>query len=215
MADPAAQENVMMAGGPKVLDFHFDFGSPNAYFAHRVLPGIAGRTGATIRHVPVLLGGIFKATNNRSPFEAFAGVRNKLDYERLEIRRFIEKHGLTRFRMNPFFPVNTLLLMRGAVAADKAGRLAPYVEAGFHHMWEEPKRMDDPAVFRAAMDASGLDGAAILESTQAADVKAQLIANTEASVGRGAFGVPTFFLGRDMYFGKDRLRDVEDALGGP
>ena len=212
MADPAKQEDSMAADGGKLLDFHFDFGSPNAYFAHRVLPAIAARTGATVRYVPVLLGGIFKATNNRSPFEAFAGVRNKLDYERLEMRRFIERHGLTRFRMNPFFPVNTLLLMRGAVVADKAGMLAPYVEAGFHHMWEEPKKMDDPAVFRAAMDASGLDGAALLESAQAADVKAQLIANTEASVGRGSFGAPTFFIGREMYFGKDRLRDVEEAL---
>ncbi|MGU9981968.1 2-hydroxychromene-2-carboxylate isomerase [Phreatobacter sp. HK31-P] len=214
MADPAVWEDSMAADGPKALDFHFDVASPNAYFAHRVLPGIAARTGATVRYVPVLLGGIFKVTNNRSPFEAFAGIRNKLDYERLEMRRFIERHGLTRFRMNPFFPVNTLLLMRGAVAADKAGTLAPYVEAAFHHMWEEPKKMDDPAVFRTAMEASGLDGAAILESASAADVKAQLIANTEASVGRGAFGVPTFFIGRDMYFGKDRLRDVEDALGG-
>jgi 2-hydroxychromene-2-carboxylate isomerase len=162
--------------------------------------------------VPVLLGGIFKATNNRSPFEAFSGVKNKLAYERLEIARFIAKHKLDRFTMNPFFPVNTLLLMRGAVAMEKEGKLGPYVEAGFHHMWEEPKKMDDPAVFKAALDASGFDGAAILEATQAADVKAGLMANTEASVGRGSFGAPTFFVGREIFFGKDRLRDVEDAL---
>jgi 2-hydroxychromene-2-carboxylate isomerase len=197
---------------PRLVEFHFDFGSPNAYFAHKVLAGLAARTGATIRYVPVLLGGIFKATNNRSPFEAFAGVRNKLAYERLEIARFIARHGLTGFQMNPFFPVNTLILMRGAVAMDKEGQLAPYAEAGFHHMWEEPRRMDDPAVFKAAMDASGFDGAALLEATQAQDVKAGLIANTETSVGRGAFGVPTFFIGPDMYFGKDRLHEVEQAL---
>ncbi|MBX9989862.1 2-hydroxychromene-2-carboxylate isomerase [Phreatobacter oligotrophus] len=202
----------MPLSGPKVVEFHFDFGSPNAYFAHKVLPGIVARTGASIRYVPVLLGGIFKATNNRSPFEAFSGVKNKLAYERLEIARFIAKHKLDRFTMNPFFPVNTLLLMRGAVAMEKEGRLAPYVEAGFHHMWEEPKKMDDPAVFKAALDASGFDGAAILEATQAADVKAGLMANTEASVGRGSFGAPTFFVGREIFFGKDRLRDVEDAL---
>lgn len=197
---------------PKVIEFHFDFGSPNAYLSHKVLPAIAQRTGATVRAVPVLLGGIFKATNNRSPFEAFSGIKNKLDYERLEMKRFLQRHGLTRFRMNPFFPVNTLTLMRGAVAAEADGTLAAYMDAGFHHMWEEPKKMDDPAVFREAMDASGLDGARILERVQDPAVKAMLIENTEASVGRGSFGIPTFFVGRDIFFGKDRLRDVEDML---
>jgi 2-hydroxychromene-2-carboxylate isomerase len=212
MDTDADDEAPMSLNGPRLVEFHFDVGSPNAYFVHKVLPGIAERTGATLRYVPVLLGGIFKATHNRSPFEAFAGIRNKLAYERLEIARFIARHGLTGFKMNPFFPVNTLMLMRGAVAMDKEGRLGPYVEAAFHHMWVEPKKMDDPAVFKTAMDASGLDGAALLEAAQAPDVKAGLIANTEASVGRGAFGVPTFFIGREMYFGKDRLRDVEEAL---
>lgn len=212
MQQMTQDDEAMPLSGPKVVEFHFDFGSPNAYFAHKVLPGIVARTGASIRYVPVLLGGIFKATNNRSPFEAFSGVKNKLAYERLEIARFIARHKLDRFTMNPFFPVNTLLLMRGAVAMEKEGRLAPYVEAGFHHMWEEPKKMDDPAVFKAALDASGFNGAAILEATQAADVKAGLMANTEASVGRGSFGAPTFFVGREIFFGKDRLRDVEDAL---
>jgi 2-hydroxychromene-2-carboxylate isomerase len=196
----------------KTLEFHFDFGSPNAYFSHRVLPDIAQRTGAEVVYVPVLLGGIFKATNNRSPFEAFAGIKNKLDYERLEMTRFVARHGLTRFQLNPFFPVNTLLLMRGAVAAEMDGTLPAYAEAGFRHMWEEPKKMDDPAVFKEAFDASGLDGAKILERTQDPAVKAKLLANTEASVARGSFGIPTFFVGKEIYFGKDRLRDVEEAL---
>lgn len=200
------------ADGTKTIEFHFDFGSPNAYFSHLVLPQIAARTGASVKTVPVLLGGIFKATNNRSPFEAFAGIRNKLDYERLEMRRFIEKHGLTKFRMNPHFPVNTLLLMRGAAAAELDGFLPAYMDAGFHHMWEEPKKMDDPAVFVEALNASGLDGAAILARTQDAGVKARLVENTEASVARGSFGIPTFFVGREIFFGKDRLRDVEEAL---
>jgi 2-hydroxychromene-2-carboxylate isomerase len=211
---PADDGASMPLTGPKLVEFHFDLGSPNAYLVHKVLPALAARTGATVRYVPVLLGGIFKATHNRSPFEAFAGIRNKLAYERLEIARFVARHGLPEFRMNPYFPVNALLLMRGAVAMDKQGRLAAYAEAAFHHMWEEPKKMDDPAVFKAAMDASGIDGAALLEATKSPDVKATLIANTESSVGRGAFGVPTFFIGREMYFGKDRLRDVEEALTG-
>ncbi len=194
------------------VEFHFDFGSPNAYLSHRVIPHIERRTGATFRYVPVLLGGVFKATNNRSPAEAFAGIRNKLEYERLETTRFLRRHGITNYIRNPFFPVNTLRIMRGAVAADIDGSLAPYVEAVFHHMWEQPKKMDESEVIRAALDESGLDGAAILARAEDAAVKQRLIANTEASVARGTFGSPTFFVGDEMWFGKDRLRDVEDAI---
>src|SRR5271165_314270 len=185
------------------VEFHFDFGSPNAYLAHRVIPDIERRTGATFRYVPVLLGGVFKATNNRSPGEAFAGIRNKLEYERRETERFRRRHGITEFNRNPFFPVNTLRIMRGAVAADLDGTLAPYVAAVFHHMWEAPKKMDEPEVIRAALDQSGLDGAAILARIEDPAVKQRLIANTEASVARGTFGSPTFFVGGEIWFGKD------------
>ena len=197
---------------PPSVEFHFDFGSPNAYLAHRVIPAIEGRTGAGFRYVPILLGGVFKATGNRSPVEAFGGIRNKLDYERLETERFIRQHGLTRFARNPFFPVNTLQLMRGAAAAEIDGDLPRYVEAVFHHMWEEPKKMDEAEVVRAALDASGLDAARFSERVQDPAVKARLVGNTEASVARGTFGSPTFFVGGDIFFGKDRLRDVEDAI---
>jgi 2-hydroxychromene-2-carboxylate isomerase len=197
---------------PASVEFHFDFGSPNAYLAHRVIPAIEQRTGATFRYVPVLLGGVFKATNNRSPGEAFAGIRNKLEYERLETERFLRRHGVTEFNRNPFFPVNTLRIMRGAVAAEMDGVLAGYVEAVFHHMWEQPKKMDEPDVIRAALDQSGIDGAAMLARIEDPAVKQQLIANTEASVERGTFGSPTFFVGEEIWFGKDRLRDVEDAI---
>jgi 2-hydroxychromene-2-carboxylate isomerase len=194
------------------VEFHFDFGSPNAYLAHRVIPEIERRTGASFRYVPVLLGGVFKATNNRSPGEAFAGVRNKLEYERLETERFLHRHGITEFNRNPFFPVNTLRIMRGAAAAELDGTLAPYVTAVFHHMWEQPKKLDEPGVIRAALDQSGLDGAAILARIEDPAVKRRLIENTEASVARGTFGSPTFFVGDDIWFGKDRLRDVEAAI---
>jgi 2-hydroxychromene-2-carboxylate isomerase len=194
------------------VEFHFDFGSPNAYLAHRVIPDIERRTGATFRYVPVLLGGVFKATNNRSPGEAFAGIRNKLEYERLETARFLRRHRITEFNRNPFFPVNTLRIMRGAAAAEIDGTLTPYVAAVFHHMWEQPKKMDDVDVIRAALDESGLDGAAILARAEDPTVKQRLIANTEASVARGTFGSPTFYLGDEMWFGKDRLRDVEEAF---
>ncbi len=196
----------------EVVEFHFDFGSPNAYLAHRVIPGIEARTGARFRYVPVLLGGVFKATGNRSPAESLKGIRNKPEYERLETERFISRHGLSQFRRNPFFPVNTLQIMRGAVAAEIDGFLADYVEAMFHHMWEDPKKLDEPEVIRAALDASGLDGARTLERIQDPAVKQRLLENTEASVARGTFGSPTFFVGGEMWFGKDRLREVEEAI---
>jgi 2-hydroxychromene-2-carboxylate isomerase len=194
------------------VEFHFDFGSPNAYLAHRVIPAMEARTGVKFRYVPVLLGGVFKATGNRSPVEAFAGIRNKLAYEQLETQRFINRYGIEEFRPNPFFPVNTLAIMRGAAAAELDGTLPAYVNAVFHHMWEAPKKMDDPAVIRAALEESGLDAAAIIARTQDPDVKAKLIANTEESVARGTFGSPTFFVGNAIWFGKDRLRDVEQAI---
>jgi len=196
----------------KRAEFLFDFGSPNAYLAHRVLPGIEARTGAKFIYTPALLGGIFKATGNRSPMEAYAGITNKLAYEALETRRFVAKHGLAAFTSNPFFPVNTLMLMRMATAAKLDGALAAFVEAALHHMWEAPKKMDDPGIVRAAFAQSGLDGERLLARAQEQDVKAALLAATSDAVERGAFGIPTFFVEGEIYFGKDRLRDVEEAL---
>ncbi len=196
------------------VEFHFDFGSPNAYLSHRVIPVIEARSRAKFRYIPVLLGGVFKATGNRSPAEAFAGIRNKPEYERLETDRFIRKHRIEGFTRNPFFPVNTLQMMRGAVAAEMDGYLEQYVEAMFHHMWEAPKKLDEPDVLRDALAASGLDADKVWVRMQDPAVKAKLIANTEASVARGTFGSPTFFVGDAIYFGKDKLRDVEEAILG-
>lgn len=196
----------------KTVDFLFDFGSPNAYFAHKVIPGIEQRTGATFNYVPVLLGGIFKLTGNKPPMVAFGGVKGKMDYEMLETRRFIAKHHLTEFNFNPNFPVNTLQIMRMAVAADKAGFLPRYANAVFHHMWEAPRKMDDAEVIRAALTESGLDADALIAAAQTDEVKKGLMENTEKAVARGAFGSPTFFVGDDIYFGKNTLRDVEEAL---
>lgn len=198
----------------KTVEFLFDFGSPNAYLAHRVIPAIEARAGAKFIYKPVLLGGLFKLTGNQAPMVAFAGIPNKLAYEMLELRRFVAAHKLTRFAMNPHFPVNTLLLMRGAVAAEIDGVLAPYIEAGFTAMWEEGLKMDDPAVWRETFAAAGLDADRLLARTKDDDVKSKLLAATEAAAARGAFGIPSFFVGDDLYFGKDRLRDVEEALAG-
>ena len=161
--------------------------------------------------VPCLLGGIFKATGNQSPVQAYAGVKGKLDYFRLEIQRFVEKHELRNFSFNPNFPVNTLTMMRGAIVAEMDGRLADYVEAGMTHMWEQGMKMDDPEVFASAMTKAGFEGQAMLERMQDPMVKAKLVNHTAGAVDRGAFGIPTFYVGDEMYFGKDRLEEVEAA----
>ena len=195
------------------VQFLFDFGSPNAYLCHKVLPQMVARTGVAIDYVPVLLGGLFKLANNRSPAEAFADIPNKRAYDALETRRFVAAHGLTAYRFNSFFPVNTLLLMRGAVAAQRLGCFEAYVDAAYAGMWEQSLNMADPLVVAAALRAAGLPGDAILAATQDPDVKQQLLANTQDAFARGAFGSPTFFVGDEIFFGKDRLRQVEDEIG--
>lgn len=194
------------------VEFHFDFGSPNAYLCHAVIPAIERRTGARFEYVPVLLGGVFKLTGNQPPMASLKGIRNKPEYQRLETQRFIARHGIERFRFNPHFPVNTLLVMRAAVAADRDGALMAYADAVFRAMWEEGRKMDEPAVARAALDEAGLDGAGLLARAQDQAVKDRLLANTEQSVARGTFGSPTFFVGQEMFFGKDRLREVEEEI---
>jgi 2-hydroxychromene-2-carboxylate isomerase len=194
------------------VEFHFDFGSPNAYLSHLVIPAIEQRTGVTFNYVSVLLGGVFKLTNNRSPAESLAGIKNKPEYEKLEMARFIRRHGITAYAPNPFFPVNTLQIMRGAVAAQLDGVFAAYVDAVFRHMWERPKKMDDPEIIRGALDESGLDGARFLRRIQDAEVKQRLLRNTEDSVARGTFGSPTFFVDGEIFFGKDRLDAVEEEI---
>jgi 2-hydroxychromene-2-carboxylate isomerase len=194
------------------VEFHFDFGSPNAYLAEKALPGIEQRTGVKFEYVPVLLGGIFKATNNLSPFESLRGIKNKPEYHALETERFIRRHDITTFKPNPFFPVNTLMLMRGAVAARLEGMFEPYFRAAYHHMWEEPKKMDDLEIFRNAFLSSGLDIDRLIARAQQDDVKKKLIELTTDAVARGAFGSPTFFVGEEMFFGKDQLRDVEESI---
>jgi 2-hydroxychromene-2-carboxylate isomerase len=192
------------------IEFHFDFGSPNAYLAHRVIPAIEERTGARFRYVPVLLGGVFKATGNRSPAEAFREIPSKRAFMELETRRFLARHGITDFRHNPFFPVNTLAIMRGAVAARHEGCFARYVEVVFRNMWCEPKKMDEPEVIRLVLEENGFDARRLIERAQSPEVEQELVRNTEASVARGTFGSPTFFVGDEMFFGKDQLRDVEE-----
>ena len=196
---------------PKV-EFLFDFGSPNAYLSHLVIPEIEKRQQVTFEYVPILLGGVFKLTNNRSPAEAYAGIKNKPEYQKLETERFLRKHGITRYQFNPHFPVNTLAIMRGAIAARNLGIFERYVDEVFAHMWAQPKKLDDPAVLKAALIESSLPADRLFEAAQSQPVKDALMANTQRAVDRGTFGSPTFFVGDEIYFGKDRLRDVEEAI---
>ena len=199
-------------GNPLSVEFLFDFGSPNAYLAEIALPAVESRTGVKFEYVPVLLGGIFKATNNMSPFESLRGIRNKPEFQALETQRFIRRHNVTKFANNPFFPVNTLMLMRGAVAARFENMFDGYFRAAYHHMWVEPKKMDDLEIFRNAFISSGIDIDRLIARAQQDDVKKKLIENTTDAVNRGAFGSPTFFVGEEMFFGKDQLRDVEESI---
>jgi 2-hydroxychromene-2-carboxylate isomerase len=193
-------------------EFLFDFGSPNAYLAHRVLPAIEQRTGVRFAYVPVLLGGVFKLTGNASPAVTLRGIKNKPEYEALETRRFVARHGIRDYRMNPHFPVDTLQIMRGAIVAKRGGFFERYVDEVFRHMWSAPKKMDDPEVIRGALAESGIDARFVLEGIQDPEVKQELRANTEGAVARGVFGAPSFFVGDDLYFGKDRLERVEEAI---
>ncbi|GLH76924.1 DSBA oxidoreductase [Bradyrhizobium sp. SSBR45G] len=195
-------------------EFMFDFGSPNAFLSHEAIPAIVKRIGVQFFYVPVLLGGIFKATNNKSPAESLAGIKNKREFHEVETQRFLKRYHVQPWVWNPHFPVNTLNLMRAAVAAQLEGVFEAYVDAAFHHMWREPKKMDDPEIAVAAITSSGLDGARLFARAQEPEVKAKLVENTQRAVERGAFGSPTFFVGNEMFFGKEQLRDVEDYILG-
>jgi len=194
------------------VKFLFDFGSPNAYLSHKVIPAIEARTGARFEYTPILLGGVFKLTGNQSPAMAFAGIPNKMAYENLETRRFVERHRLAAYRMNPHFPVNTLQLMRGAVAAQALGVFETYVDRVFGDMWERGLKMDDPEVIRAAFAEGGLPADELIALSATDEIKGRLVAQTQAAVDAGAFGAPSFLVGDELFFGKDRLHAVEEEI---
>ena len=193
----------------RTIEFLFDFGSPTTYLAHTQLPRIAADTGARIDYVPILLGGVFKATGNQSPVTVPAKGR----WMGHDLQRFARRYGVP-FNFNPHFPINTLTLMRGAVGLQmrQPERFAPYVDAVFRAMWVEPANLGDPAVLAATLRAAGFEPDALLALVNDPDVKAKLIANTEAAVARGVFGAPTCFVGEQMFFGQDRLDFVRETV---
>ncbi len=194
------------------VEFHFDFGSPNAYLSHLVIPELEKRTGIKVAYQPVLIGGVFKATGNASPAVTLQGIKNKGEYQGIETQRFLKKHNITCYNSNPFFPVNTLQIMRGAVFAQTRDYFEKYVDEVYRHMWSEPKKMDEADVIQAAFDESGLPATEIFDGMQDPAIKQKLIDNTNRSVEMGAFGSPTFFVENEIFFGKDKLVDVEAEI---
>jgi 2-hydroxychromene-2-carboxylate isomerase len=194
------------------VEFCFDFGSPNAYLAHLAIPAIEARTGARFDYVPVLLGGVFKATNNVSPMVSLQGVKNKPEYQAVETRRFLKRYQVPAYASNPHFPVNTLMIMRGAIVAQREGFFERYVDEVYRHMWSQPRKMDDPEVVVAALTESELPVQTIMDGIQEPEIKARLIHNTESAVERGVFGSPSFFVGVELFFGKDKLGEVEEEI---
>jgi len=196
----------------KTVDFIFDFASPNGYLSHKLVPEIEARTGATFNYIPALLGGIHKLTNNQPPMIAFGGVKGKLEYEQMEMARFVKKHKLDKYAFNPHFPIMTMLIQRGLIAAEMDGKKMEYIEVVSKAMWEDQQKMDDPAVVAKVLSAGGFDAERLLARTQEQEVKQKLIENTQAAVDRGVFGIPFFFVGDEGFFGKDRLAQVEELL---
>ncbi len=204
---------------PKTVDFLFDCGAPNAYLAHKILPSISERTNITFNYVPVLLGGIFKATGNLPPMMRYKDAPAKLAYENLEFKRFMEAHNISGFQFNPNFPINSITSMRAAIAAQNAGQLMAFVDAAMAAFWEQGKNMGDANIIAEVLNDAGLDGDALIAATQDQVVKDALAANTQKAIDRGTFGVPTFFVGgldangsdSDIFWGKERLDQVVAA----
>ena len=195
------------------VDFIFDVASPNAYLTHKVIPGIETRTGASFNYIPCLLGGIFKITNNQAPMIAFDGILNKLEYQNIEIQRFVKKHGLNKFTMNPHFPINTIQIQRGALAAISLDVFDEYIEAIFKGMWEEGLNLGDMDILvKLLTDETKINVNDLVEIIQSPECKEELIQNTSNAVERGAFGIPTFFANDEIFFGKDSLSDLESFI---
>lgn len=193
----------------KQVEFVFDVGSPYSYLAYHQLPKIARAKGAEIVWTPVLLGGIFQATGNHSPIEIPAKGR----YSLLDLQRWADEYGV-EMTMNPNFPINTLKLMRGAVAMQMQGKdeFDRYLRAIFEAMFGKPRNMNLPTEVDTVLQETGFDPGAFMALVSDPVVKEKLKSNTEHAVKRGVFGAPTFFVENQMFWGQDRLHFVEKEL---
>ena len=194
------------------VDFIFDIASPNAYFCHQLIPGFEERTGVKFDYIPCLLGGIMKLSGNQPPFVAFADIKNKNNYQFIEIERFIKQHKLVKYKFNSHFPQNTVQVKRGALAAQELGIFDRYIEVILRAMWEEDKNLSDLDVLQDTLINNKFDAEAIIKIVTSQECKDKLIKNTSEAVDRGAFGVPTFFIDDQIFFGKDHLHQLEEYI---
>ena len=194
------------------VDFIFDFASPNAYFCHKLIPIIEDRTDVSFNYIPCLLGGIFKLSGNQPPFMAFADIPNKNAYQMIEIERFVKQHELTKYQFNSNFPINTVQIQRGSIAAQELNVFGQYLDVVITAMWEDNKNLNDLDILKATLTENNMDVEAIFNIVNSQECKDRLIANTSAAVERGAFGVPTFFLDDQIFFGKDHLYQLEEYI---
>lgn len=194
------------------VDFIFDFASPNAYFCHKLIPIIEDRTDVSFNYIPCLLGGIFKLSGNQPPFMAFADIPNKNAYQMIEIERFVKQHQLTKYQFNSNFPINTVQIQRGSIAAQELNVFDQYLDVVITAMWEDNKNLNDLDILKATLNENNMDVEAIFNIVNSQECKDKLIANTSAAVERGAFGVPTFFLDDQIFFGKDHLYQLEEYI---
>ena len=194
------------------VDFIFDFASPNAYFCHKLIPIIEDRTDVSFNYIPCLLGGIFKLSGNQPPFMAFADIPNKNAYQMIEIERFVKQHELTKYQFNSNFPINTVQIQRGSIAAQELNVFDQYLDVVITAMWEDSKNLNDLDILKATLNENNMDVEAIFNIVNSQECKDKLIANTSAAVERGAFGVPTFFLDDQIFFGKDHLYQLEEYI---
>ena len=193
------------------IEFYYDFGSPKSYFAYKLLPIIAQKYNAKLTPKPILLGGIFKLSNNKSPIEAFADVKGKLAYDARETERFVARHELP-YSPNPHFPVMTIGLMRGAIYAMGQDWQEEYTRVIFNAMWVDAKKMDDPKIIAGVLAEADLPAKKIMEATQMPKIKSALIDATSDAVARNIFGAPTMFVDDEMFFGKEGLADIDFYL---
>ena len=194
------------------VDFIIDIASPNAYFVHKIIPEFEKRTGVVFNYIPCLLGGIMKLTGNQPPMIAFAEIENKSNYLFLEIERFVKQHKLTKYKLNPYFPQNTVQVQRGAIAAAELGVSDLYFNCMLSAMWEDGKNLSDIEVFKDVLIQNGIEAELIINTIGTQECKDKLIANTSDAISKGAFGVPTFFIDDQIFFGKDHLYQLEEYI---
>jgi 2-hydroxychromene-2-carboxylate isomerase len=195
----------------KTIELIFDFVSPNAYLVWQPLRALAARQGAQIKITPAFLGGMHKLTGNAPPFIRDAEVKGKNAYASLEMRRFIAKHDLHRFKMNPQFPFNSVTLLRMLVSLEGDDQIR-FIDAMTPAIWEQGLDVSDAAAVAAVLSKAGFDAQSLAEKAQDPAIKQALIDNTEKAVERGTFGIPTFFIGTEIFFGKERLGQIEEML---